>query len=83
MEGGVKMIIFTITKWRRKIIAFLIAVVFIAGLGWGVNWFFFSPDENATIAPSGEQTGKLEDDIRTQPVKVQGQPGEVKEDNAK
>lgn len=74
------MIIFTISKWRRKLVTFLIAVTFLAGLGWGVNWFFFSPDDNATIAPSEQ---KLEDDIKSQPVKVQGQPVEVKEDENK
>lgn len=63
------MVVITITKWKRKFVALVMALVLLVSLGLGVSWYL-QPDDNPAVAPSDN----LEDDVLTQPVKVQGQP---------
>lgn len=65
------MVIFTITKWRKKLVALIVGLVFFVTLGLGINWIL-SPEDSAVVAPED----KLQDDVMTQPVKVQGQPSQ-------
>ncbi|MFZ5754861.1 MAG: hypothetical protein ACOY3J_11530 [Bacillota bacterium] len=63
------MVLITITRWKRKLLALLVCVCLLVGLGLGLNWYL-TPKDNATVAPSDN----LQKDVTTQPVKVQGQP---------
>lgn len=63
------MVVITITRWKRKLVAVLVALVFLVSLGLGVGWYL-EPDDNPAAAPSDN----LKNDVLTQPVKVQGQP---------
>jgi hypothetical protein len=60
------MVIVTITRWKEKLLFTLVGLLIIVGIGWGLS---------ATV-PSGE----LEEDIFTQPVKVQNDINEEKSD---
>ncbi len=71
------MVLITITRWKRKLLALLVCVFFLIGLGLGLNWYI-SPKDNATVAPSDN----LQKDVTTQPVKVQGQPAPSTTKNA-
>lgn len=51
------MVIVTITRWKEKLFLFLAVLLIIAGLSFGLS----------TVVPTGE----LNEDIFTQPVKVQ------------
>lgn len=61
------MVIVTIINWKRKLIIGL-ACIFVLG---AILFSFscFTREEDPTIAPSG----KLEDDVLNQPIKVQGE----------
>lgn len=61
------MFIITVTRWKRKLALLLVGVVFVVSLGLGLSWFFNSPANNTTTAPSDD----LKKDVMTQPVKVQ------------
>ena len=63
------MVLITITRWKRKLLALLVCGSLLIGLLFGLNWYFTSKD-SATVAPSDN----LQKDITAQPVKVQGQP---------
>jgi len=64
--------VFTITRWRRKLVALIVVIAIIAGLGYGVSQLL-SPDDAATNAPAEN----LKKDVLTQPVQVQGQPADT------
>lgn len=70
------MVVITITRWRRKLVALLVALVFLITLGMGVSWYL-NPDDNPAVAPSDD----LKKDVLTQPVKVQGQPASPDTEN--
>jgi len=55
------MIVVTVTSWRRKLFFALVGIFFLLGLS-----YLYS--ESVT-------TGRLEDDVLNQPVKVQGEAG--------
>ncbi|HHZ17046.1 MAG TPA: hypothetical protein PLJ33_01735 [Peptococcaceae bacterium] len=54
------MVIVTVTKWKQKLFFLLAALVVIVGMSLAVS----------NVAPS---SGELEEDIYTQPVRVQGE----------
>ncbi|MGI6606127.1 MAG: hypothetical protein ACOX2X_03675 [Peptococcia bacterium] len=60
------MVIVTITRWKEKLLFTLVGILIIVGIGWGLS----------AAVPSGE----LEEDIFTQPVKVQNDINEEKID---
>ena len=64
------MFIITITRWKRKLVAFLVIIALFVGLGMGVSWFL-TPEDSSTTAPAEQN---LQNDVVDQPVKVQGQP---------
>ncbi len=63
------MFVLSITRWRRKLVALIVAVAIIAGLGYGISRIL-SPGDAATNAPAEN----LKKDVLSQPVQVQGQP---------
>ena len=60
------MVIVTITRWKEKLLFTLVGILIIVGIGWGLS----------AAVPSVE----LEEDIFTQPVKVQNDINEEKID---
>lgn len=66
------MVVITITRWKRKLALFMAVILLVVGLGVSLNWFL-SPEDSATSAPSEN----LQNDVLTQPVKVQGNPGQT------
>ena len=63
------MFVLSITRWRRKLVALMVVVAIIAGLGYGISRML-SPEDAATNAPAEN----LKKDVLSQPVQVQGQP---------
>lgn len=64
------MFVITITNWKRKMVLFLVVAVFLVSLGLSINWYL-NPLDNPAVAPSDKD---LQEDVLTQPIKVQGQP---------
>ena len=62
------MFVLSISRWRRKLVALMVAVAIIAGLGYGVSRIL-NVDDAATSAPAEN----LKNDVLSQPVQVQGQ----------
>ncbi len=62
------MVIVTIINWKKKLLISLVCVLILIGILVGFN-SCFSRKANPLTAPSG----KLEDDILKQSVKVQGE----------
>lgn len=63
------MMIITITKWRRKLWLLLVVAIFFIGLSISIN-SEMNPQNSSTTLPSDN----LQQDIMTQPLKVQGLP---------
>jgi len=55
------MIVFTVTRWKRKLLFMLAGIFFVVSLSLWLS-------ETAS-------TGNLEDDVLNQPIKVQGEAG--------
>lgn len=70
------MFIITITRWKKKLVGFLVIIALFVGLGMGVSWFL-TPEDSATTAPADQN---LQDDVINQPVKVQGEPADTDKD---
>lgn len=64
------MVVITITNWKRKMVLLLVVAVFLVSLGLSINWYL-NPLDNPAVAPSDKN---LQEDVLTQPIKVQGQP---------
>ena len=64
------MVVITISNWKKKLVLFLVLAVFLVSLGMSINWYL-NPLDNPAVAPSDK---KLQEDVLTQPLKVQGQP---------
>jgi hypothetical protein len=62
------MVIVTIINWEKKLLISLVCVLILVGILVGFNSCFLR-EANPFVAPSG----KLEDDILKQSVKVQGE----------
>lgn len=60
------MVIVTITRWKEKLFLFVAVLLIIAGLSFGL---------------SAVPTGELNEDIFTQPVKVQSDLNEINENS--
>lgn len=64
------MYIITITKWKRKLVALIVAIAVVITLGWGISTLVGS-EESTVSAPADSD---LQEDVLSQPVKVQAQP---------
>lgn len=64
------MVVITISNWKKKLVLFLVLAVFLVSIGMSINWYL-NPLDNPAVAPSDK---KLQEDVLTQPLKVQGQP---------
>ncbi len=60
--------VITVKRWREKLFVFLVAVLIIGGLSWGLSKFVGFDSTTATTP-----TESLQDDVLLQPVKVQGE----------
>lgn len=72
------MYVITITKWKRKLVALIVAIAVVITLGWGISKLVGS-EESTVSAPADSE---LQDDVLSQPIKTQAPPANPGDEQA-